>query len=138
MKKLMNKEFLSSALKVCVCAALLLITAQVIYHILPSMSWCDDLFGKTETVLGDTKQKLVNVALALFPVCLIIIVLTLFFTKDERKIGIVVKAGVVVCLALVIILLINAGVVKDTLMDWFGVTESGTASINVIKDTFLA
>ena len=121
MKKFKNNEFLETALKMCVCAGLAFLFVLVVAHVFPSIAWCNDLFTKANTVLDTTKGKLVSFAMALFPVSLIVIILTLFFTKDERKIGLVVKAGVVVCLAAVLILLINKGIVLDTLKEWFGV-----------------
>lgn len=120
MKKL-NKKSLETALKVCVCAALAFAFVIVITQIMPSMTWCEDLFTKTEGVLGDTQSKLVHLAMAIFPVSLIVLILTLFFTKDERKIGIVGKACIVVCVAAVLIMLVDAGLVLQTLKDWFGV-----------------
>lgn len=121
MKKLKIKSFLETALKMCVCAGIAFAFLQVVRLALPSASWCGDLFEKTEGVLGDTQGKLVHLAMAIFPVSLIVLILNLFFTKDERKVGMIGKACIVVCVAAALIMIIDSGTVLETIKTWLNI-----------------
>ncbi len=119
MKKFVNKEFLGTALKTCVHAALAVAFVMAFCQVMPSAAWCGDLFSKSESILGEAQGKLVHFAMALFPVSLIVLILNLFFTKDDRKIGLIGKACIVVCVATALIMVIDAGTVLSTLEAWF-------------------
>lgn len=77
---------------------------------------------RVEGVLGDFEAALVNLSLSIFPIALIILLLTLLFTHDTKKIAFVIKILLVILAATGGILLTHAGFVLNFLKNLIGVT----------------
>lgn len=73
----------------------------------------DKLEENAVDTISDVQETVVNVSLALFPVSLILGLVILYFTHDERKIGLTVKICLTICIVTGLIILINAGVALD-------------------------
>ena len=125
MEKFINKENTAFVLKVCICALLALGIIAVIHYMIPSLAWSsDDLIDISVDVLGDFKHKLVTIALAAFPVSLIVLLLGIFFLHDDRTLAFVIRACIVVCVATALILFIEAGTALETLKSLFKIGEA--------------
>lgn len=69
----------------------------------------DTLEGNATDAIGEVQEFLVNISLGLFPVALIVGLITLFFTHDERKISVVTKICFTIVIVTALIIFINGG-----------------------------
>ncbi|MBO5371752.1 MAG: hypothetical protein J6A75_03425 [Lachnospiraceae bacterium] len=69
----------------------------------------DTLEKNAEDAISDVQDFLVKISFALFPVALIVGLLALFFTHDERKISLTVKICGTILVVTALIIFINGG-----------------------------
>ena len=79
--------------------------------------FCDP-FSKAETALSSVLTGLVKVGKALFPIAIIIIIISLFITHDERKLQMEIKIGVALCVAYILLLIFSNP--DNIITQWLG------------------
>lgn len=72
----------------------------------------DKLETTAKNTISDVEKTVVEICMALFPLSLILGLVVLFFTHDERKISLTVKICITICIVTALILLIHAGTVE--------------------------
>lgn len=75
----------------------------------------DDIFVTAEKVIGRVQTKVVSIGKKLFPLALVIAVVSLFITHDERKLQIEIKILICLCVAYALLLLIDSGSFTTTI-----------------------
>ena len=68
-----------------------------------------DPFDTMESGLQNVLTGLVKVGKALFPVAIVIIIVMLFWTRDERKLAMEIKIGIALCVAYVLMIIMGSG-----------------------------
>lgn len=119
MKKIFSKENLAQVLKKCVCVMCCATFMQMVWTLIPSIAYCNDLFAEGEALISDAQQTLVNFAMALCPLSLIVIAILSMTTHNEKKLAGLMSFAKIVLVATILILVINSGVVVDTIKAWF-------------------
>lgn len=119
MKKIFTKENLAQVLKLTLCVMCCLAFMQMITSVMPTTVFCDDLFEKGTDIVKSGQSTLVSFAMALAPLALILICVLSMVTHNEKKLAWLMNLGKVVLIASILILVINSGIVIDTIKAWF-------------------
>lgn len=96
-------------------ASLLLSTAIGCY--LPT--YCD-VFDTAEAGVTSLVSKLTSLAFKLFPLAIVIDIVVIFFTHDQRKMEMEIKVLVGLCLCLVLLLFVEADMLVPTIRGILG------------------
>lgn len=86
----------------------------------PELSFCAELFDTAETSLNDLKTKIVELSFAIFPVALIVLLVLIAITHNEKKIALYRSLLITVCIVEGAILLVSRGVVLDLIKELVG------------------
>lgn len=86
----------------------------------PGLAFCNDLFDTAETSLGDLQSKIVNLSFAIFPVALIVLLVLIAVTHNEKKISLYRSLLITVCIVEGAILLVNNGYVLSLIKELVG------------------
>lgn len=76
--------------------------------------YSNDLFEVANNAAGETKTKLVNLAEVLFPLALVILFISILFTKDQKALSMEIKLAVTICIVYALIILVGKGTVTTT------------------------
>lgn len=68
-----------------------------------------DPFDTAVSAVDEVRDGLVKVGKALFPVAIIVIVVSLFITHDERKLQMEIKIGIALCVAYILLVIFSSG-----------------------------
>lgn len=82
-----------------------------------SASSGDDVFTVAESAVDSIVGKLVSLGTKLFPLALVICIISLFITHDERKLGMEIKILITLCIAYALLLMIDNGIFTNTVTD---------------------
>lgn len=96
-------------------ASLLLSSAICCY--LPT--YCD-VFDTAELGISSLQTKLTSLAFKLFPLAIVIDIVVIFFTHDQRKMELEIKILVGLCLCLVLLLFVEADMLVPTIRGLLG------------------
>lgn len=77
------------------------------------------IFEKAESATTTVTTNLLSLAKKIFPLSLVICVVALFVTHDERKLQLEIKIGIGLCVGYVVLLLATNGTIAATLDGWF-------------------
>jgi len=90
-------------------------------------SYCDtklnnsgDIFSVAEGAVDSVQDKLVSLGTKLFPLALVICIVSLFITHDERKLQIELKILITLCVCYALLLLIDNGTFVTTVKSILG------------------
>lgn len=134
MSKVLEKENLAQVLKLIMCVLCCLAIIQSCMVTIPTPIYCNrsvasntntgnntggDLFDTGMNIISNAQEKLVEICLALCPLALIFVIVCVLVTHNEKKMAWYMQLGVIILVATAAVLIINSGVVIDTLQAWF-------------------
>lgn len=119
MKKVLSKENLEQVLKISLCVLCCVAIVQAVRSICPTLIACDDLFDVGLGIISDAQQKLVEICIAICPLALIFVIVCVLLTHNEKKMAWYMQLGIIILVATALVLIINSGVVIETLKAWF-------------------
>lgn len=120
MKKLKSLNKLQVA-KIILCVLLVCVSCQVLYSFIPtSVSCSDDLIQTGTEVTGKIKTDIAKLALAIFPVAIMVIGFILLFTHNDRKISQLFNVLLIIIGGFILIILASKGVITNALQSIFG------------------
>lgn len=109
-----------------------IVTAALVLSCFPiSAAWCSDegsaympsygekqsAFNSAWGMMADTISQVVSVASKLFPLGLIIIIIAIIFTRDQKQLSKLLQTAVYMAIAYVILLILGSGMVQTTIQD---------------------
>ncbi len=83
-------------------------------------TYSGDLFEVAESASESVMTKLLSLAKVLFPLALIILFISILFTKDQRALSTEIKLAVTICIVYALILLVGNNTVRNTVTDLIG------------------
>ena len=107
-----NKKKLTEVIKQKVISAALIITANMMGT---GAAYSTDAFSKAEGAVTSLQDKIINFASIIFPFSLVILVVAILFTHDQKALQTELKTGLMICVAYAVLLLIKSGAVKSTI-----------------------
>lgn len=115
----LKKENIMNILKNSLCVTCIFAFVQSIMSIVPIHVLCDDLFDVAGSTISNAQKELVDICLAACPLSIIVILLSLIFVRDERKMAWLIKLAGTVVVATALVLVVNSDVLVSTLKTWF-------------------
>lgn len=94
-----------------------LVLSSAICCYLPA--YCD-IFDTAEQGIGNLMSKCLSLAFKLFPLAIVIDIVVIFFTHDQRKMEAEIKILVGLCLCLVLLLFVEADMLIPTIRGILG------------------
>lgn len=84
---------------------------------MPSYGEKQSAFNSAWGMMADTISQIVSVASKLFPLGLIIIIIAIIFTRDQKQLSKLLQTAVYMAIAYVILLILGSGMVQTTIQD---------------------
>ncbi len=77
------------------------------------LTYCN-AFEEAEKAVTNTQTRLVSLAKVLFPFSLVILIIAILFTHDQKALATELKTALIICVAYVALLLVTSGGFTDT------------------------
>ncbi len=68
-----------------------------------------DAFDQAEKAIDGTYDKITNFADKLFPFSLVVLIIAILFTHDQKALAAEIKTAVMICIAYVLLLIVESG-----------------------------
>ncbi len=68
-----------------------------------------DAFDKAEKAVDKTYDKIIGFADKLFPFSLVVLIIAILFTHDQKALAAEIKTAVMICIAYVLLLIVESG-----------------------------
>ena len=121
MKEIPNVKLKQSLLTALLTASTAILNMQITYA---------DAFEQATRAVGAAQSSIVNVAKVLFPFSLVILIIAILFTHDQKALATELKTALIICVAYVVLLIVADAGFANTFQNIFNGTafQGGTTS----------
>lgn len=110
------KEFLKNnkneLIKVSLLSLCTILCLAALTYFLPTPVFCD-LFSEAKEITESTQDKIVDLAIAICPLALIVVLVLMLTTHNDKKLSVYKSIAITILVVFFLILLVDKGLVTD-------------------------